>query len=277
MSRLKRWIRKVRSPPDRPLPAVDLSGTTIDASIQRAVHDDPAFAAYRAALESGVVIAAPGLPSQPLTETGLDHDGASILYYLVRTLDPTLTIETGFGLGTSAIAIMLAKRGARGEQHIAIDPARYSGVGDIALLDHLNRTYGKPFRRVLKRSEIELPELLAARTQCDFAFIDGNHHFDGVLLDFFYLDRLLRIGGLIVMDDIDYPAVEAAVNYIRANRSTYAVAEVGPFAVLRKLARDDRSWGHFRPFEVPDRRDWTHRAAPDDGDAATPPRIAAVG
>jgi predicted O-methyltransferase YrrM len=255
---------------------VDLSSSVIDAYVQRAVQSDPAFAAYRAALESGVVIAAPGLRSQPLTETGLDHDGVSILYYLVRTLGPARTIETGFGLGTSAIAIMLAKRGVRGAQHIAIDPARDSGDGGVALLDHLTRTYGRAFRRVWKRSEIALPELVAAKARCDFAFVDGNHHFDGVLLDFVYLDRLLTVGGLIVMDDLDYPAVEAAVNYIRANRRTYAVAEVGPFAVLRKLAADDRSWGHFRPFAVPDRRDWTHRAGPEDGGTATPLAMAVV-
>jgi hypothetical protein len=259
MSRLTRWLRGVRKPPDEPLPDVDLDRGAIDAFVALAAEGDPAFATFRAALENGVVTAGPGLHAEPLTETGLDPDGASVLYYLVRKLGAAVTIETGFGLGTAALAIMLAKTDVPDQRHIAIDPYRLGSDGGSSLLEHFRRTYGKRFRRVWKRSEIALPEFVAAGNWCDLAFVDGSHHFEGVLLDFFYFDRLCRVGGLIVFDDIDYPAVEAAVNFIRANRKTYAVAEVGPFAVLKKLAPDDRQWWHFRPFAVPDRFDWTHR------------------
>jgi len=32
----------------------------------------------------------------------------------------------------------------------------------------------------------------------DFAFIDGNHVFEYVLVDFFLIDKLLRPGGAII-------------------------------------------------------------------------------
>ena len=35
----------------------------------------------------------------------------------------------------------------------------------------------------------------------DFIFIDGWHTFDYTLVDMFYADRLLRIGGYLLIDD----------------------------------------------------------------------------
>ena len=52
----------------------------------------------------------------------------------------------------------------------------------------------------------------------DFAFIDGWHTFDFALVDFFYVDRLLRCGGVVVLDDTDFPSVWKLCRYIITNR-----------------------------------------------------------
>jgi len=39
----------------------------------------------------------------------------------------------------------------------------------------------------------------------DFAFIDGAHTFDHVLVDFFYIDRMLNVGGIVAFDDVGFP------------------------------------------------------------------------
>jgi predicted O-methyltransferase YrrM len=46
-----------------------------------------------------------------------------------------------------------------------------------------------------------LPALEAAGQRIEFAFIDGWHTFDYVMVDFFYVDRMLRVGGIVVLDD----------------------------------------------------------------------------
>jgi len=38
---------------------------------------------------------------------------------------------------------------------------------------------------------------LARGVKIDFAFVDGWHTFDYTLIDFFYIDKILRSGGLV--------------------------------------------------------------------------------
>jgi hypothetical protein len=47
-----------------------------------------------------------------------------------------------------------------------------------------------------RTSQAMLPELAAKDFRIQFAFIDGSHMFDEVLIDFFYLDQMLEIGGV---------------------------------------------------------------------------------
>ena len=61
----------------------------------------------------------------------------------------------------------------------------------------------------------------------DFAFIDGWHTFDFALVDFFYVDRLLRPGGVVVLDDTDFPSVWKLCRYIVSNRA-YKVIQCLP-------------------------------------------------
>ena len=53
--------------------------------------------------------------------------------------------------------------------------------------------------------------------QFDFAFVDGNHRFDGVFLDLIYLGRLLRGGSVIFLDDYQLPAIRTAVSFCTRN------------------------------------------------------------
>ena len=92
-----------------------------------------------------------------------------------------------------------------------------------------------------------------------FLLVDGDHHFDGVLADFFMADQILSEDGFIVIDDARFPAIETLVQFIIHNRSDYEVSllEIPNTAVLRKVSTDQRSWEHFAPFPVPQRKNWT--------------------
>jgi len=52
-----------------------------------------------------------------------------------------------------------------------------------------------------------LPALLARGVKIDFGFVDGWHTFDYTLIDFFYIDKLLRTGGLVSFHDCHYGGV----------------------------------------------------------------------
>jgi hypothetical protein len=110
-------------------------------------------------------------------------------------------------------------------------------------------------------SEIGLGRLLSERGAecCGLIMIDGDHRFDQVITDFFLADKLCAVGGFIVFDDALFPAIEAAVSYVAANRSDYEVVHLPVWntSLARKVKRQRPSWDSFTPFAVPQRTNWT--------------------
>ena len=97
------------------------------------------------------------------------------------------------------------------------------------------------------------------------AFIDGNHRFDNVLIDFVIADHLCAPGSYIILDDALFPAIETVVNFVRTNRPEIAVHSfpVHNSCVLHKLRDHALGWGDFEPFDVPQRRGWTEQSEPE--------------
>jgi len=107
-------------------------------------------------------------------------------------------------------------------RHLIIDPYQttdWSGKG----ITTLRRIGVENFQLLEQPSEVALPNLLATGQRFEFAFIDGCHTFDHTLLDFFYLNRMLKVKGVVVFDDVCMPAVRRCVRYI-ANYPAYRVA-----------------------------------------------------
>jgi len=104
----------------------------------------------------------------------------------------------------------------RGDEGIDAGPAAYCdrpGAERAGLLAgcraaNLERAgYGGFVEFIEKPSQIALPALVAAGRRIDFAFIDGEHTFDHVLFDFFFIDQLLNVGGVVVFDDAAWPSI----------------------------------------------------------------------
>ena len=169
---------------------------------------------------------------------------------LVSSRHLTRTLEVGLAYGMSALFIAQA-HADRGEgSHVAIDPGqeRYKNIGKLNLeragLDELVEVIEAP-------SYSALPALLADGRRFDFAFIDGNHLFDFTLLDFFYIDLMLDVGGVVVFDDIGMKSARSAANYAIRNRAyrrlklktTAGVPlHVQAARVARKVGKDPLSW-----------------------------------
>ena len=95
-----------------------------------------------------------------------------------------------------------------------------------------------------------LPKLLNEGIKIDFAFIDGMHLFDYVLVDFFYVDLLLNKGGYVLFHDNWMPSVKLVINWIKNNREDYKlIQEKGSLSLFKKKYEgDDRKWYHFENF-----------------------------
>jgi hypothetical protein len=165
-------------------------------------------------------------------------------------------------MGSSA-AIILGARRLVGQpySHFIFDPFGLDGGRGEVVQGYLQRRFPRTFRRVMKRSEVGLAQMLDKRGPgiAGLVFIDGGHRLENVMTDFVLADQLCSLGGYIVLDDAWYPAIETVINYVRTNRPDYLVAHlpVPNCSVLRKIRSDGRDWDSFKPFDVPQREDWT--------------------
>ncbi len=99
-------------------------------------------------------------------------------------------------------------------------------------------------------SQIVLPAFLKEQRQFDFGFVDGNHRFDSVFLDLFYLGRLVRKGGIAALDDYNLPGIKRAISFFTTNLG-WVIEEHSPpedqheWVVLRTSVREDTRHFHY--------------------------------
>jgi hypothetical protein len=72
-------------------------------------------------------------------------------------------------------------------------------------------------RLILEPSSTALPKLVTEGLSADAAFVDGSHRFHEVFVDLYFLRKLVRPGGIIVLDDHHWPSVRTAEHYFEVN------------------------------------------------------------
>lgn len=161
------------------------------------------------------------------------------------------TLEVGLAYGTSALVFAEYHQRAKntGVCHTAIDPNQFGsgeghweGIG-VQNLKRVGFIRGRNWRLVEKSSVDALPDL-AKKLKLDVALIDGYHLFDYTLLDVFYCLKMLKVGGVLIVDDKKMRAIKAVAQYVM--RAYKNVAEICPdcqsLLVIRKVREDDRDW-----------------------------------
>ena len=127
-------------------------------------------------------------------------------------------------------------------------------VNSISDLDQmLNTVLEKIIEFHGEKSHFVLPCLLREDRIFDFGFIDGCHLFDYFFLDLFYLGQLIKIGGIIFMDDYDRVTIRKAASFFVKNLD-WKIEEKGSYKkrewlVLRTSKKQDtRDWKYFIDF-----------------------------
>ena len=149
----------------------------------------------------------------------------------------TMEVGCAFGVSSMFICDALTRRRTEGASHVIIDPWQTSYFAKAGILN-LERADFDFFELIEEPSERALPKLWEQGRRFDFALIDGRHTMDQVMLDFFYIDKLLNVGGIIVFDDISFPGVAKAVRFV----SSYPSYQIIP------------------PFANPKKRHWKQKA-----------------
>jgi predicted O-methyltransferase YrrM len=180
---------------------------------------------------------------------GADGD---VLRDLVLAENAHTVIEIGLAYGSSALAIAeaLACNGSGQQRHLIIDAYqnRFYGSGWGAIIEADIANLCLLFE---ERSQIVLPRLLSDRFVADIAFVDGSHIFHNVFVDLYYLRELVCPGGLVILDDCNYPSVATAVRYFQVNTGW----QPEPIAMPTRLRafrlpdpRIDPNLESFKPF-----------------------------
>ena len=173
----------------------------------------------------------------------------AVLHQLVRQTGARRTLEIGFAYGFSTVWLLDAL--PPDGRHVAIDPherSSYAGVG-LRQVQALGAPAGFEWRQAF--SIHALSDAIRQGECYDLVFIDGNHRYDDVLVDFYLADQVLKVGGILTLDDMWMPSVRTAVEFIATNRAYRAVQQPeANLAVFQKLADDQRDWRHYAPFAV---------------------------
>jgi predicted O-methyltransferase YrrM len=147
-------------------------------------------------------------------EVSLPRADCEVLRDLLLREVAHVVIEIGLAYGSSALAIAGALvRNGRGEaRHLIIDPfqADFENEGWNAIV---SAGVQDVCQLVRERSQLALPRLVGEGLGADAAFVDGSHVFHNVFVDLFFLREIVRPGGLVVLDDCDWPSVATAVRY----------------------------------------------------------------
>jgi predicted O-methyltransferase YrrM len=189
------------------------------------------------------------------------REAGEFLRDLVLRERPTRTLEVGLGLGLSALWIVDGLLGAAHGGGDTDAPPRHTIIEPAA------HVFGNSGKQTLRRAGVEpwitlheassqhrLASMSEQGEQFDLAYIDGGHRFDEVLIDLYFAQRVVRPGGLIVLDDHWMPAVQAALAFMHTNLGlTFELFDPqGPgrrYVALRSpQAGDARSWDHFVEF-----------------------------
>ena len=202
--------------------------------------------------------------------SSMDEKEGDLIAKVVDYVRPATSLEVGFAYGVSTLFICeaLAKIG-KPARHIVVDPFQFSEWRGIGLRNIRCAGYEDFLELRQKPSETALPQLLSEKTTLDVAVIDGWHTFDHALVDFFYVNKMLRTGGIVVLDDSSMPSVGKLVDHVLTygcyrvfaipSGRGLTVRRLAHFAglkkskwpsaiALEKTAPDDRRWDWYQSF-----------------------------
>lgn len=162
-------------------------------------------------------------PEFPDRFSHIDRATGELLQQAIHDVRPRVSLEIGLAYGVSTLFVCeaIASLPEPGV-HIVLDPFQHGKWRGIGLRNLAEAGFAPLLEFHAERSELLLPRLLAEGRRIDLAFIDGLHRFEQAMVEFYYINRLLRPGGILLFDD----AARRGVNRVVRHALTYPAYEV---------------------------------------------------
>jgi predicted O-methyltransferase YrrM len=185
--------------------------------------------------------------------TALEPQKTLYLLELALRRQPARVLEIGLGWGFSAAGLQslgCVRRHVIVEFHANLPRSR-QGEHNVRAIT----TRPQSLEFCWGDSHSVLPRLCERGEQFDLVFIDGNHRFDDVFVDFHFTRRLAAPEASVVLDDTWLPSVRTVASWVETNladqwRRLPAPAGLSLAAFEALAPRDPREWDHFVPFGV---------------------------
>jgi predicted O-methyltransferase YrrM len=194
--------------------------------------------------------------------SAIGHRERELIKSILAEIRPSRTLEIGMAYGVSTLTICEALTKIGGARHIAIDPDQHTGAwGDGWRGGGLHNISKAGFGELLEfyesPSHVVLPKLEEAGIRVQFALIDGWPAFDYRIADFMLIDRILDVGGIVMIAAANLPGVRKACRFIITNRSyrvhTHVSTPHDPLVLsrsrkqMRGLDAPEAVRRHFKP------------------------------
>jgi predicted O-methyltransferase YrrM len=162
-------------------------------------------------------------PEFPERFSHVSRSTGELLQRAVGEVRPSVSLEIGLAYGVSTLFIGEAIQSLpQPGVHIVLDPYQNGKWRGLGLKNLRDAGLARFVEFHEESSELFLPKLVADRRVIDLAFIDGLHRFDQAFVEFYYVNRLLRPGGIVLFDD----AARRSVNRVIRHALTYPAYEV---------------------------------------------------
>ena len=181
------------------------------------------------------------------TSSGINNNEGNTISNIIQQNNFKNCLEIGMAFGLSSFYILMNKNTSL----VSVDPYQTSQWNNsgVKLLTQFN--FIKRHKLYKETNYVALPKILSKykANYFDFIFIDGFHTFDYTLFDFFYSNLLLKIGGIIIIDDALHYGVNKCIKYIETNYVSYTKLKSSPtIAIFKKKSEDNRMWNFHKNF-----------------------------
>ena len=180
-------------------------------------------------------------PERDFTTVTLPERDCDLVRDLLIADKVRTVVEIGLAYGSSALAIgeALVAVDAPNPRHIVIDPFQQQAFNNVGWDLLCSAGLDSIADLIVAPSSLALAQLVMDGTVADAAFIDGSHRFHEAFVDLYYLRKIVKPGGLVLLDDDYQPPVRAAVRYFERNMGFTEVPDAFAAGSLSTIGGND--------------------------------------
>lgn len=129
--------------------------------------------------------------------------------------DPKVSLEIGLAYGVSTLQIINSLyQTNKNFKHLIIDPFQKNDWKNIGLFNIHKSGLSNHITFYEEHSDIVLPRLYSSDIRIDFAYVDSTKNFDVLMVDLYYILRIMNKGAIIILDDCDFPGIRLLVRFL---------------------------------------------------------------